>query len=304
MADVIVSTGAEGAWLSRAQGSRGAPHVASFHHPLAHWVGPRQLLAAGGKLTRRGIARTYKLWDEYLERISMGRAELVVCSSQDQASRVVNDLRIPSPKVKMIYYGIDTDRFVPLPSRRASLNRNILYAGGPWPSKGIDVLLEAFAKIRPRFPDARISLVGAGDWTPYEIKIKALGLSDHVCNYGHVSHEDMGRLYRNACLLAAPTRHESFGLVLGEAMACGLPVIATGVTAIPEVVVDGVTGLLAPVNNCVAVANALEALLGDPQRAVAMGEAGRVHVEESFGWSKIIQQWEQLLQQVVSRSFS
>ncbi len=83
-------------------------------------------------------------------------------------------------------------------------------------------------------------------------------------------------------------------------MACGLPVIATRITAIPEVVVDGVTGLLVPVDDCVALANALEELLGDPRRAASLGEAGRARVEEHFAWDRIICQWERLLLQLVN----
>jgi glycosyltransferase involved in cell wall biosynthesis len=198
----------------------------------------------------------------------------------------------------MIYYGIDTDRFSPPRARCERRDREILYAGGPWPSKGIEVLLTAFAAIRSKFPEVGIATVGAGDWLPYREKIKALGLSDCIRNYGHVSHEEMLKLYRSACVLAAPTRHESFGLVLGEAMACGLPVVATRVTSIPEVVADGVTGLLVPVDDHSALANALETLLSDARRAAAMGDAGRTHVEQRFSWTKIIRQWEQLLSQV------
>ena len=146
--------------------------------------------------------------------------------------------------------------------------------------------------------------MGAGNWAPYQKKIEALGLSECVKYHGQVSHEDMVKYYASAYLLAAPTQQESFGLILAEAMACGLPVVATRVTAIPEVVEDGVTGLLVPVQDSTALAEALETLLCDPQRAAKMGEAGRTRVEERFSWDKIIRQWEQLIFQVAGRSLA
>ncbi len=300
--DVIVSTGSEAAWLDFVHHCGAPPRVASFHHPLARWVGARELIAAAGNLTRCGIARTYHCWDEFLDRLSLSRANQVVCSSTDQSERVVNELKIPTTKVKIIHYGIDTDRLKPHNGKHENRNLNILYAGGLSPSKGLHILLDAFGLISRRFPKAIISVVGAGDWAPYQEKIKALGLSECVCYCGYVSHEAMVNYYRSACLLAAPTRHESFGLILAEAMACGIPVVSTRITAIPEVVEDGVTGLLVPVDDPPALADALEALLSDPDRAATMGRAGRTRVEEYFSWGRVMREWERVLFQVAEGS--
>lgn len=297
-ADILVSTGLEAACLDSLRRCGGPPHVASFHHPCAERVGPWQLIQGGVRLTRRGIARAYLRWGLYQDRQSMLSAHQVVCSSKDQAERVVNSLQVPCPKVNVIYYGIDTEQFSPPPTRRGACGREILYVGGPWANKGLEVLLEAFARIQGRFPQASISVLGGGEWGPYQERIQSLGLGSRVRYGGHVAHEGMIERYRNAYLLAAPTRHESFGLALAEAMACGLPVVATRVTAIPEVVEDGRTGLLVPVGDVGALAEALETLLSEPERAAAMGEAGRARVEEHFAWEKIIAQWEQLLWQV------
>ncbi len=297
-ADVIVSTGLEAAWLHAVRFAGKPPHVASFHHSAMHWVGLRGVLRASSRLSRRGIAQAYQCWGEHLDRVSMTHADQVVCSSQDQADRVVNKLEIPKGKVRVVYCGIDTNRLSPENGKRERLSPNVLYAGGLSLSKGLHVLLDAFARIRPRFPDARLSVLGDGHWAPYQQKVEALGLSQCVRYWGQIPHLEIGKHYRSACLLAAPTRHESFGLILAEAMACGLPVVATRVTAIPEVVEDGVTGLLVPVDDPTALAGALATVLSDPERAAAMGRAGRARVEERFAWDEIIRQWERLLFQV------
>src|SRR2546422_8414010 len=88
---------------------------------------------------------------------------------------------------------------------------------------------------------------------------------------------------------------------LAEAMACGVSVVATRVASVPEIVEDGVTGFLVPWDDPVSLAGALEALLGDPGRARAMGGAGRARVERRFDWDTIIRQWEDLLYEVVER---
>ena len=94
-------------------------------------------------------------------------------------------------------------------------------------------------------------------------------------------------LFARASLFALPTLREAFGLAFLEAMAFGLPVVATSVGAVPEIVGDGETGLLVPPRDPAALADACAALLGDPARARRLGEAGRARVEERFGWDRV-----------------
>ena len=89
-------------------------------------------------------------------------------------------------------------------------------------------------------------------------------------------------------MFALPTLREAFGLAFVEAMAFGLPVVGSRIEAMPEIVVDGETGLLVPPRDPAALAGALSALLADPARARRMGEAGRARVAERFGWDRAI----------------
>ena len=297
--DVIVSTGGEAAWLDKVRIHGGPPRVASFHHTYPGWQGLPGLLAGTIHLTRRGIARTYSRWCEYLDGASMKHAQQVVCSSRYQAERARNLFGLPESKLKVIYYGVDTHALSPFLASGNHRPPEILFAGGLQSSKGLDVLLDALPRVRTGFPEAKLVILGGGDWASYRKKIETLGLEESVIYRGRVPRMEMVKFYRNAYLLAAPTQHESFGLVLAEAMACGVSVVATRVASVPEIVEDGVTGFLVPWDDPGALAGALEALLGDPGRARAMGGAGRARVERRFDWETIIRQWEDLLYEVV-----
>jgi glycosyltransferase involved in cell wall biosynthesis len=99
----------------------------------------------------------------------------------------------------------------------------------------------------------------------------------------------MPEWYRQADLFVLPSRRESFGLVLAEAMACGLPVVATTAGAIPEVVENAATGLLVPPDHSEAFAAAVVSLMSDPGRMKGMGAAGSRRVKERFTWEKVAQ---------------
>jgi glycosyltransferase involved in cell wall biosynthesis len=98
----------------------------------------------------------------------------------------------------------------------------------------------------------------------------------------------MPRHYQQADLFVLPSRRESFGLVLAEAMACGLAVVATTAGAIPEVVEDGTTGLLVRPDEAQALAEAVISLLEDPEARRAMGIEGRRRVEKDFTWEEVV----------------
>jgi starch synthase len=98
-----------------------------------------------------------------------------------------------------------------------------------------------------------------------------------------------------------PSRQEPQGIVSLEAMACAKPVVASNVGGVPEIVLDGETGLLFPGEDVPALARTLEGLLSDPERATAMGCAGRARAEALFTWQRIADQYFEIYQQVSQR---
>ncbi len=154
--------------------------------------------------------------------------------------------------------------------------------------KGHDELLEIWPEVRRRLLAARLVVAGSGsDLERLRGKAAALGLtadsSDAAVYFtGQIDPATLGELYRRAAIFAMPSLLEGFGLVYPEAMAAGKPCLALQRTAPAEIIVDGETGRLVPQNDPAALGDALVELLGNPERARAMGEAGRRRYEREF----------------------
>jgi N-acetyl-alpha-D-glucosaminyl L-malate synthase BshA len=163
------------------------------------------------------------------------------------------------------------------------------------PVKRVPDVVRIFAKVRERVPSVLV-LVGDGPERPQtEAEIERLGIADHVRFLGKV--DAVADLLRAADLFLLPSQSESFGLGALEAMACGVPVVASRVGGIPEVVVDGETGTLLPVGDVDAMAEAAVKLL-EPKRWQQASEAAVRH-SRTFDEAKIVPLYEELYRQVL-----
>lgn len=157
----------------------------------------------------------------------------------------------------------------------------VVFVGRLGPEKRVATLLEAVNLLRAGGTRIRVAVVGSGRLEDDLRTIAAdLGIDDRVTFVGRDPEPE--RWLEKARVLALPSEREGTPNVVLEAMACGLPVVATPVGSVPELVEDGQTGWLVPVGDAVALASALERVLDDPAAARAMGEAGRRRVETGF----------------------
>lgn len=153
--------------------------------------------------------------------------------------------------------------------------------------KGHDALIEAWPEVSRRVAGAQLWIVGEGDDSPRLRELaRRCGVESSVRFLGRVSDAELGALYRRASVYAMPSRQEGFGLVYAEAMWHGLPCIGSNSDAAGQVIVDGETGCLVPYADPRATADAVSALLADPARARALGEAGRRRAREHFGYER------------------
>jgi glycosyltransferase involved in cell wall biosynthesis len=210
-------------------------------------------------------------------------------------------------KAVVIYNGIDLAPYAALAARRdemrAKLRRTIeapesapvfSLAGELHERKQQRVVIEAWPKVLERYPEARVLFVGDGeDRAALEAVIAERYLGDYVRIMGFRS--DVPEILAGSDALLLPSRVEGFGYVLVEAMATAIPCIASGVSSIPEIVRDGETGILHPVGDSRALADAIGRVLSDPAAARAMGEAGRRRAEESFTLERMLDRVEQVL---------
>lgn len=176
----------------------------------------------------------------------------------------------------------------------------IMYVGRLIPLKGVYHLLKSVPRVIARHPQALFIIIGSARYglnckTDYVRKLKRLGRKypRHVKFVPYVSYRDIPNWYTLADIVVVPSvTREAFGLVNLEAMASGVPVLATRVGGIREVVVDGVTGVLVPPNRLDRhLARELSCLLDDESRRREMGESGIKHVHKNFTWQNTAQRW-------------
>jgi glycosyltransferase involved in cell wall biosynthesis len=225
----------------------------------------------------------------FAERTLTRRASRVICITAALARFNRERVGLPATKLRIVHYGLDTppgawgtDGGPPLPEDA----RVLLAVGRLERQKGLDVALRALATVRRDHPAAHLVVLGEGSLREELTALAAeLGLGGAVHLPGRVG--DVGAWLQRADLLVHPARWEGFGLALLEAMLCARPVVATRVSSIPEIVVDGETGLLVAPDDAPALAEAVGALLSDAERARAMGAAGVARAQAEFSVAKM-----------------
>ena len=167
---------------------------------------------------------------------------------------------------------------------------NILFVGRLEKRKGLKYLLQAFSRLKWEYPNLRLIVVGAGNPGKDSYRIMAERNLQDVVFVGRVSEEAKRRYYRTADIFCAPnTGKESFGIILGEAMASGRPIVASNIDGFAEVMTDGQEGFLVPPKNDEALALALKRLIDTPELRRKMAERGRLSVQR-FRWNRVATQ--------------
>lgn len=188
--------------------------------------------------------------------------------------------KVASPKkVAVIYQGIEFNECAPQVKRDEPLVGMI---GRLEPVKGPLYFVEAAREVARSFPSARFMITGEGSMRrSIEKRISELGLKDRISLTGW--REDMPAVFASLDVLVLPSLNEAVGIVLLEAQGCGIPVVATSVGGIPEVVKDGETGILVPPADPHRIAQAICDLLADPHKRKVMSDLGKHWVRDRFG---------------------
>ena len=285
------------------------PLVITVHslEPLRPWK--REQLGGGYDLS------------SWVERTALESADAIIAVSRGTREDVLRHFTVEPERVRIIHNGIDADFFTPDPDTDA-LSRHgidpaqpyVLFVGRITRQKGIVHLVRAIRLLDPGIgvvlaagqPDTRelAAEVEAGVEAARRERLNVVWIADML------SREEIRQLYSHAAIFVCPSVYEPFGITNLEAMACERPVVATAVGGIPEVVVDGETGLLVPVEFksddpmtpadperlAADLAATINLLMADPERRAAMGTAGRRRALERFSWSWIAQQTAALYQ--------
>ncbi|WP_461867193.1 glycosyltransferase family 4 protein [Thermococcus sp.] len=207
--------------------------------------------------------------------------------------------------VEIIPNGVDDTVFTPSKKKEKIKEKFgidgkvVLYVSRMSYRKGPHVLLNAFSQIE----EAALVMVGSGEMLPFlRAQAKFLRIEDRVKFVGYVKNEVLPEIFRMADVFVLPSiTAEAFGIVILEAMASGLPVVATDVGGIPEIVMESESGLLVPPGNELELRNAIQKLLLDDKLRERLGSNGRKAVEERYSWNRVTEQIEKTYEDVISR---
>lgn len=221
-----------------------------------------------------------------MEDLSIQAADRVLSASQSLADFTLARNDLPPERVDVVGGSVDTTVFHPGAERTQRDEVRLLFVGHVAANKGVRTVFDAFAQLAPTRPGLRLVIAGSGDdelIVLMQADAEAAGLQDRLELLGFVEHEDLPDLYRSADIFAAPSAWEGgLGMVYLEAMACGIPVVATGAGGAAEGVLDGKTGFLLERGDLPEATRAIEVLVDDPDLRRAMGRDARAHVEARF----------------------
>jgi glycosyltransferase involved in cell wall biosynthesis len=249
-----------------------------------------------------------------LHRLVWKRVSWVVASTEEIGNQVIRNTGMSPDRVQVLPHGIDSDRLKPSPQLREKLRRKygisaqqfaIGVVGRLDPKKGQDVFLESLSFLKSPNPVLGV-LIGEetrgepGYRRVLEDLVQSLNLQNKIRFLGFI--EDQLELYPMLDLLLLPSRKETFGMVLIEAMAFELPVIASNTGGVPEIVMDGETGILVPPGDSQAMAAAIEKIISERELLREMGCKGRVRAIERFQLKDHIDRLEALLMETVDEN--
>jgi glycogen(starch) synthase len=230
------------------------------------------------------------LYEKTVGRCIVRSADRITGVSAAVASHA-GSLGASSSQVQVIPNGVDTSLF--FPAEQVPEIPIVLAVGRLVPNKGMDTLVKSVPGVLRSVPNVRFVIAGDGPTNSSLRKlVESLGVEDSVEFLGHRS--DVPDLLRGATVFSRPSTLEGMPLTVLEAMATGLPVVATPVGGTPELIVDGQNGYLTPVGDSAELADAIAMVLSDPDGAARMGLRNLETVRSEYTWQRVIERTEAL----------
>ncbi len=261
--------------------NRRLPTIATIHHPVT----------VDRKIAIQSVFSTWekmKQWRWYSfigmqKRVARSLPRIITVSKSAKKD-ISRDFNIPTKKFSTVPNGINTSLFYPISEIEREKNRVIVTNSADTPLKGLVFLFRAVAELS-KTQDIQVTVVGEPKRDGEIAKlVRKLGVGHRINFTGRIDDREFVRQYARATVAVVPSVYEGFGLPVGEAMACGVPVISTTGGALPEVV--GNAGILVPPADSSALARAIGELLANPTKAQNLGLAGYRRVQKHFTWQK------------------
>lgn len=226
-------------------------------------------------------------------KLAVGKADIINAVSRFTSDLVRQEMKL-ADNIRVIYNGIDHELFTPKKTnhKKQTNKINVLFCGNLTRRKGAHWLVPIAERL-----DRNINIL-------YTSGLRSSGmLADHsqLKCIGAVSYHKMPAVYQDADILLFPTVREGFGLAAAEAMSCGLPVVATDCSSLPELIDDGKGGFLCPLGDVDVFADKIRLLAENPRSRSEMGEYNRAKVEKMFTLDRMVRQYQELFEEVLSK---
>ncbi len=262
----------------------GFPVLATIHHPIT--IDREIEISHATNPFRRMTLKRWYAFTRMQTKVA-GRLPRIVTVSESSLGDIVKGHGIDVDRMRVVNVGVDPTQFRPLPEIARVPGRLMTTSSSDVPMKGLVHLLEALAKISTERPDVELVVIGKPtSGGPVARTIRRLGLEPRVRFVSGVSDDRIVELYAEAEIAVVPSLYEGFSLPAVEAMAAGVPLVATTGGALPEVVGDdGTTAALVPPGDAGALASTILDLFDDPARRDALGTAGRERVLRRYTWT-------------------
>ncbi len=238
-------------------------------------------------------------WRRTAKKMILKNSATNIVRSEDMRKKAV-DLEPRSDMVISPSKGIDTDKFEPKSTHAGPSDKvKVLYVGRLHELKGLDYLIEAFSEVKNKYDKVELLIIGSGDFKgDLERSVHDEGLDEDVKFIGEVEHLELINHYQNSDIFVLPSLSEGLSNVIMEAMACGLPVIATDVGGNRELVKHEKGGLVVDAKDVSILQSSLEKLLNDAELREKMGRFNRIYIQK-FNQDSVLSKKAELLEKVV-----
>jgi glycosyltransferase involved in cell wall biosynthesis len=263
----------------------GVPVVSTLHHPLsidrATWFEQPSTL-------KQKVKRVL-YYPLIMQKFVSNRLDRIITVSHDSAREIHRAFGIPPEKLRVVYNGLDSQEFAPIPGLAKKPNSLIFVGNSEDRKKGLLYLLQALAYL-PEKVSLTVVDGGAPQRSFAPLLAEKYKVGHRVFFTGKIGPGELVRLYGSAEIAVVPSLYEGFGFPAAEAMSCELPVVSSTAGALPEVVGNDGAGILVPARDGPALAKAIRRLLEDPELRRQMGQAGRRRVVNLFTWENAARQ--------------
>lgn len=242
----------------------------------------------------------------WIEKINARRADYLTSPSKALALIVANKYKIDINRIAIMPFPIDEDNFTPPPDKEKN-ERYILYTGRLERNKGVHILANTIPVLSQEFPDLKFLFIGKDtsispdNGSMKEYIIKQSGGRDNVSFIDHLNRNELISYYQRSAVCVIPSFWENFPYSCLEAMACGRPVVASGVGGLREIIDDGKTGMLVSPNNAASLAGAISYLLKNKAFSDELGRSARVKIEKVFAKKNVAKDTAAFYKNITSR---